>query len=452
MKKFLAALAVAVVLWGCIAGISACSYEKYHKISSVQEMYGIEGGKNYELTCDIDFAGQLWSPLPVRNFKGNGHKICNANVNGLYGDYDNKAGFFAEAYGISNVVFENISVTATFPTSAEGIICGGIVCGYGEHYGSNSLNLENIIVKNCSIVISSLAKYNMYIGGICGYSSLETTDCKVENCTITVVAAKSSNSWLHVGGLIGNSYNKNISDCKFINSTLNCTGLSYVNVGGIVGEMRNGGGNILNCTAADNEISLDTTDGAYSCRLGSIAGNVDSDRSEIENIGAKGNTLTVQARQSYTVGGVIGRCLGTVKNSLGDGNSITASLAVNDDKSAAYVGGFAGSNYGSVSRCVVQNCTVKGTQFGTSYQTSIGANKFTSGFAGYSTGSLAYCGINNNSVSGGLDYSFTPRQDCIFNCLLDANESEWEKVINNLNLDLNLWSYENGLKLNILES
>lgn len=450
MKKFLAVLVVVVAFWGCASGISACSNIKYNKISSVQDMYGIESGKNYELTCDIDFEGQVWSSLEVKNFKGNGHKISNATVMGIYGDNESRIGFFASAYGISDVVFENINVTATFPATAEGYICGGIVCGYGGNYGSKSVNFKNITVKSCTAVISSLAKYSTYLGGICGYSLLDTTGCIVENCEISVVAAKSYNDWLHVGGVVGYSYGKNISDCKFANSVLNCTGLSYVNLGGIVGEMKNKG-NIRDCIADNNEISLDTTGCAYTCRLGSIVGNVDFDSSEIENIGAKNNELNVQAKQSYTVGGVIGRSLGTVKNALSDGNRVSASLTVNDDNSAAYVGGFAGSNYGTVSRCVVQNCTVSGTQFGTSYQTSVGANKFSSGFVGYSTGSLAYCGINNNSVSGGLDYQFTSNENYIFNCLINANESEWVQVINRLNLDLNLWSYENGLKLNILE-
>lgn len=452
--KVLSFLVAAAVSAGATASLVGCGMTTINtsKISSVDELFAMKSGKSYELTCDLDLDGRIWSPKNINNFVGNGHTIKNVTITSASEGY--YSGFFANVVGVSDVVFDNVNIAYSFTDSAV-VAEVGFVCATAITRGNKSVNLENITVKNSTMVISTLAQYSTYVGGICGESVVSTIkNCSVENSSISVMGVKSVNEWLHIGGIVGQSrsFKENISDCKLIDSVMTCKGLSYVNMGGIVGEIKNDS-SVKNLVSAGNEFTLDTTGTDCVSRFGGVIGNVESDATEVSNVVSKDNALKDNARKTYEVGGVIGRNNGIVKNSLSDGNKISATLSVNDGSQFAYAGGFCGVNNGTASRCVAQYCEITGTEFGNPWNSNYGAIKYSCGFAGRSDGSLAYCGVKDNSVVGGLDSDFSSSLNNLFNCLTDATDDEWNEVISTLNLDSELWIFENGkLKLKISEN
>lgn len=437
--KILSFIAVAAMAVGTMVGLAGCDLfgGKTHKISSAEELEGIQSNKNYELTSDIDLSGKIWSPRSLNNFNGNGYTIKNVTITNTNGG---QFAFFSGASSIKNVVLDNVNMVISLSEDDTGTKLGGFVISETR---SNGI-LENITVKNSSMVISTVANNSTNIGGICGESVTgRISGCSVENSSISVITAKSHDKWMQVGGIVGYARTNEIADCKFTDSTIYCKSLTCINVGGVIGEIGwVTSASVTNCISEGNEITLDATDTSYVSRLGGVVGNNEIEKGEFSCVVSKDNTLKVNARQTYGVGGLIGRNNGMVKNGLSDGNTITATLSRNDSSSFAFAGGFCSINNGSISRCVSQYNTVTATEFT--------GTKSACGFSGRSDGSLAYCGVKDNVVEGGDTNVLATSSGVFTNCFKGEEDGDWADIISILNLDTELWNFESGkLKLTI---
>lgn len=430
---------VLAVLIGAFFGIRRLitGDTKYHSVSSVAELYAMDSEKNYRLACDLDLQGQYGNMLRVRNFDGDGHTISNAVVLKSGGeDNQNGYGFFSTAQSITNVTFKNMSVTL----NSGDVSCSAIVCG-------NFLkNAENVSVTDSSLNVTVNAGSSSYahIGCITGsVYNCRFKNCTVKNCRVTVQQTNDSNGWLQIGGIVGDTSN-NVSGCVVENTEITCQTRSYFNVGGIVGEMKPiNDAKLENCIVRNNKLKIDSSANNKATRFGGLIGNADNEKVEIENCASLDNKMEIRANNCYNLAPFIGRNAGTVKNCLSDGNAVTASINNEHKDAGGYSSGFCGSNYGNISRCVAQNCTVTGTQ-------SVASNGYiASGFAGYINASVAYCGVVDGSVDGGKKFEIANNEKFIINC--KKYDMPSGNIISDLNLDAELWTFTDKLILNIVK-
>lgn len=145
-------------------------------------------GKTFELLNDIDFEGEIFTPIPVFSgvFHGNGHTLSGVKISGKG---SNIALF---RYVKSGAVIDGLYVSGSVNPSGSKKNIGGII---GENSGK---------VLNCKFTgdISGEAS----VGGICGYI---TQTGSAENCVFEgAVTAKS-----YTGGITGQNYGT-VSSCE----------------------------------------------------------------------------------------------------------------------------------------------------------------------------------------------------------------------------------------------
>ena len=279
---------------------------------------------SYKLVCDIDMRGVVYNPFEFKGtLEGNGFSVKNLTISPQEGNF----GIFTKVTGtISNLTFENISVTATAFNHA----CVGGVCG--ELAGT----LNRVFVKG---MISGQGANSVDIGGLVGKMSAGS----IINCeNYATVVGNSTEGAGSAGGIVGIATGGSISGC--------------VNYGTVSGVYRVGGlvglSNIAPTGLLYNEgtVSGDTY-------VGGIFGLLDKAGSFTINAPLT-NTALISGNDH--VGGVIGRLNG-VSNAKSNYEVILLNFSNTADISGeTYVGGIFGSAY------VVNNnysTVVKATSF-----------------------------------------------------------------------------------------
>ena len=156
------------------------------------------------------------------HFDGNGKTIRNVKVK--QNSRTSYAGFFGylATLEISNVTFENCSISAP-KASATAMVVGGLYSCHGE-----VKDFQKVTVKNCSVSGGS------YVGGLIGSMGAEYTGkgdlyyCVVQDSMI-------SGTGNNIGGIAGDNLYQ-LTGCQVLNSTVQGTGTASKNIGGIVGN------------------------------------------------------------------------------------------------------------------------------------------------------------------------------------------------------------------------
>lgn len=187
-------------------------------IKSVDDLKNIENLDDsnviFKLANDIDGQEQVWEP--VSNFKGtligNGYSIRNLKINSSKVENENSyCGFFFKNEGtIENIVFENITVTASHEeqTDAWRYMYVGVVAGI--NYGT----IKDVHLKNITLT-SSLSHKNdrdgtplqkNFTGGIAGANEGTISYCSIRNSSVTASTDAKKNycgSYAYAGGICG---------------------------------------------------------------------------------------------------------------------------------------------------------------------------------------------------------------------------------------------------------
>ena len=160
--------------------------------------YGGAYARHIVLDADIDLEGMTlengFGNMKDFAFDGQGHKISNVTIK--YTGTGNTGLFVGGNRGISDLVVENVTVTA--PNGTENAV--GIVSS------DANANITNVTVRNSSVTGGK------YTGAIVGYNYGSVTNCTVENCTVS--------GRYKVGGIIGYICNSNDVPANVIGNTL----------------------------------------------------------------------------------------------------------------------------------------------------------------------------------------------------------------------------------------
>ncbi len=222
--------------------------DKTYKVTSkegfkwVAENKTIQGGETFELAGDIDFEGEIVTPLKVEfngekriTIDGKGHTIKNLQFKG------DKASIIAGALvgDLKNLNVENITSPGDYGDGFDNRIkkrfCGVIDNIYG--------NIENVHVKNIT-----LHSAEGRIGAIVGiHNSGNMTDCSVEN--VTIHAAWSVGG---VAGAINETNNRIYRNVRVKNVTISTAPAywgNYANYkGAMVGDVYATGVEFIDCS------------------------------------------------------------------------------------------------------------------------------------------------------------------------------------------------------------
>lgn len=167
----------------------------------------------YILKNDIDLSGAKWTPIEgfCGTLIGNGYSIKNLTIESS----SSNVGFFSTLNGaVTNLFFENASVTVSGSNENVGVLCG----------------VNNGIIDSIEVTGSVVAGMSSYVGGIIGYIS-ESSD----NLTMKNLKNKANvTGGGYVGGIIGYYYLANN------NGTVNITG--FENCGAITASGEYAGG------------------------------------------------------------------------------------------------------------------------------------------------------------------------------------------------------------------
>ena len=193
---------------------------------------GNTSGLYYELTADIDFANNVFTPIGPSStnqfkgiFNGAGNTISNLKIDRT----ESLSGLFGRVNGaaIQNLTIDHATITST---------SGNVGALVGAAYGS--CTITNCVVKNSSVTGGS-----NFTGGLIGYSGTAVSKCAVIDTTVSGTE--------YVGGLIA-QVGKAVTECYTLHVTVTATG-DYA--GGLIG-----GGNasdIANCFVRGGSVTGD---------------------------------------------------------------------------------------------------------------------------------------------------------------------------------------------------
>lgn len=360
MKKFLIASLLCLTFSTTIS-LSGCEFlfgsqetdiddVPFVEVSTAQELQ--EGGTNIILQNDIDFGGEIFDPICVNIFDGNGYTISNAIIAST--TLKDAASFFAEVYNmVQNVTFENITISAENTSFAAVVLA---LPSSRRGYGDESENIEhikfnNVHIQGCTITLdqNSYEDTITYVGGILGsgteaklnasdYSAIHNQrinesiiNCSVKDTIITVEGCDPEREGsyvygpdIYVGGICGSGFE--LAECIAENNTISVASnqrYSEPYVGGIVGSL-NEEGTISNCSAYANYIdvvagyyryiSLINTYECSDVYLGGIFGTSGTD-SSVSYCNAEENLLTARSVGGYYIGGIGGSISANVTQS-----------------------------------------------------------------------------------------------------------------------------------------
>lgn len=253
-------------------------------------------GKTYYLMENIDLSslGTLSSSLITSEFKGtldgNGYAISNLTIssnNNLMVGLFSSMGSGAQ---VKNIVLKDFDITSNYAASSEKRGVGTLV-GY-----ASGATFENISVTNTTVQ----GTYDN-VGGLLGFAIFSTVNNVMVQGNVTGRAAGSNK----VGGIIGEMQRSTVANSAFSGNVQ-----AYINAGGIVGNVYNGG-----------RISQ-----TYS--LGNVTG---SDSGGIVGIVSGSETLTMT--DTYTTAKVQGNDSGALVGYMVSG-VISNSYALNADNIA----------------------------------------------------------------------------------------------------------------------
>ena len=149
-------------------------------------------GYTINLTADIDLGGANWTPINAGGSAGIIFNGCNHTIkNGKIKTTSGAAGFFNGNVYVSNLTFDNFTVSSTDSEHGAAVVYGSVSGATGPYTVKEDLTIENVNVKN------SLITGAKYTGAIIGYGNgnINVKNCNVEN---TVVSGQ-----YKAGGAIG---------------------------------------------------------------------------------------------------------------------------------------------------------------------------------------------------------------------------------------------------------
>ncbi len=276
----------------------------------------------FRLEADLDLKNIPFTAIGAEQyhtfagvFDGNGHTIKNLkqslkselNYGGLFGVIGGDA-------VIKNLTLEKANITSNAYTGAivgtgHGIIDNcHIATADIVNYNTATGAIAGIFdgeVKNCTVNDAAIYGLGGYVGGAIGEitayvrnNSLvrsSVTNCYVTNSSIAVWGKNESGNL--AGGVVGNVYWSEISDCYFsgtIDGTYEVGGEVATNVvGGVAGAVQNS--NISNCFAVGNFVVQD-----YKSYVGGVTGMLGGNMTNCYSTGA------VQGANTTFAGGLVG--------------------------------------------------------------------------------------------------------------------------------------------------
>ena len=278
-------------------------------LKTVEQMEYIKGDlvdgsiRYYKLDADIDMTGVKWTPLngsgenkQYIDFDGANHTISNLDTT-----------FISVLVGnVKDLVIDKAAISGV--SSIAGILANTIGSG-----------VESSIV-NVDITNSSIAATN-YVGGVLGQSTVAftITDCDVVNTTVGGTLT---------GGVVGFANAKmTMNKCSFVGGTINATA-RYA--GGLLGSVGSFEG-----TAISECFVKEATVNSTADRVGGAVGQLQQ-KTLVQNCYIQDTNI----KGKQNVGGMVGVCYGTVKNSYVTGGKLECTNTGNT--TAAQLGGLAG--------------------------------------------------------------------------------------------------------------
>ena len=335
MKKVVGILALCLILTLAGTAFSGCGLFGgiviTTEVSSAEQLQ--EAGGNIRLIADIDFGGEIFDPIEVTSFDGNGHTISNAIV--VASGSQEHASFFADvADGVRDVTFENISVSSE-GTSYAAIVWDGMERSDAMPQGEE-IEFENVHIKDCTIeFVQGTNETRTFVGGMVGWGGLDWTGtpsritdrrelsftgCTVENLTANIDGYEPSQDGaynigpdLYVGGL--SACADGMENCSVLDSKITVHShqrYSEPYVGGLVGYLE-GGASVSGCRVSGNTIEASalyyrhiSLVNAYECSdvyLGGLFAESAAE-SAVSYCSVDGNSLQANSVGGYYLAGI----------------------------------------------------------------------------------------------------------------------------------------------------
>ena len=361
-------------------------------VSVVNKNAAEYGDKHYMLAQDIDFGNK--SVTPIKNFTGtiNGGNYTLSNAKIGDGTTSHQAFFYLLEGTVKNLKFDNITVTggqASSAASSAAVITAG--------NSSVAFTIENCHVSNSTVISGphdgdNGGQYAAGLVGRCNNASAIIRNCSILNSTIT-------STYANAGGAVGYFGNGIIDGLKSSGNTISVETRNIA--GGVVGGM--GGGTLMNILSLNNVCTVKTV----SC--GGVVGVCTSNDAKIINVLSDGNTVKSLTHANLLYLGLIMGTNGTAyTTTLANSLVLTGTAEYVFNPSATY--NFAGGvgvvlGYGAA--------TVESGYYFQNYRSRYDAAYNVDAVeAGYSTHGYRFAvGVKHNAGTedskGGTDGSFT---------------------------------------------
>ncbi len=298
-----------------------------HMVNRIHNAFPYTTDAIYILMDDIDLSDNEWKPISTvltTAFIGNNHKISNMTITGEQTTKD--VGLFAVSSAkIENLIMENVNISnITFSQDATSVVDSNITpSNIGTIVGCFIKNREiysdNSILKNCIVLSGNIkSPSNAYSGGLVGYyiDNVNYSNVPLKNIKIELCTNKANCTNTNFGGILGGTnYKIDIESCTN-SSTSSCTS-------GIIGKVTNTTMTIYNCinnaqitkagiiNEIDGENSIITIKRCYNYAETTSAS--DSNKGGIIGIIKKGKVDVINCynsgsiRGSNNTGGIIGQ-------------------------------------------------------------------------------------------------------------------------------------------------
>ena len=271
------------------------------------------------------------------SFEGLGNTISNLNVTAA--DSDRNLGFFgvtSSSNQFSNIIFDNVTVTANEPGDTN----AGILLGTGINTG-----IHNVHVRNSTI------NGNFASGGLIGELYDDTLSSRISNSSADITIRSTSSSTIgRVGGLVGLVSGDASSRLEIRDSQAtvdiehtSLTGRISDGIGGLVGRTT------ARLTIIDSQVSGQINLGGSS-NLSNVGGAVGYGEQQMQIFDTTANVnLDLTGTSLSDIGGLVG----TTAFGKGTGHVINRSASTGDitlNTETGYgVGGLIGQGYGDIS-------------------------------------------------------------------------------------------------------